>query len=41
MIYFISNRGGYYNVWGTRFDPVNGKPEGEAFRVTNWKVPVR
>ena len=36
MIYFISNRGGIT----TRFDPVNGKPEGEAFRVTG-KVPVR
>lgn len=39
MIYFISNRRGYYNVWGTRFDPVSGKPVGEAFRVTNWEGP--
>jgi Tol biopolymer transport system component len=36
-IYFISNRGGYYNVWGIRFDPASGKPVGEAFRVTNWE----
>src|SRR5215204_1765838 len=39
MIYFISNRRGYYNVWGIRFDPVSGKPVGEAFRVTNWEGP--
>ena len=38
-IYFISNRGGYYNTWGIRFDPVNGKPVGEAFRVTAWEGP--
>jgi hypothetical protein len=23
-----------YNIWGIRFDPTNGQPVGEAFRVT-------
>jgi Tol biopolymer transport system component len=35
-IYFISSRGGALNVWGRRFDPGSGKPEGEVFRVTSF-----
>jgi dipeptidyl aminopeptidase/acylaminoacyl peptidase len=26
MIYFLSARSGFFNVWATRFDPVRGKP---------------
>src|SRR5262245_16084580 len=40
-IYFISNRGGFFNVWGIRFDPTQGKPVGEPFRVTSFENPGR
>lgn len=41
-IYFVSTRGtGLYNVWGIRFDPGQGKPVGEPFRVTSFESPVR
>jgi Tol biopolymer transport system component len=38
-IYFVSNRTGFYNVWGIRFDRTSGKPTGEPFRVTNFQSP--
>jgi Tol biopolymer transport system component len=41
-IYFLSNRAtGFYNVWGIRFDPQQGKPVGEPFRVTSFDSPGR
>ena len=40
-IYFISNRTGFFNVWGRRFDPASGQPIGEVFRVTNFESPGR
>ena len=36
-IYFVSRRAGFFNVWGTRFDPVQGKPVGQAFRVSTFE----
>jgi hypothetical protein len=33
-------RGGFFNVWGIRFDSINGKPVGEAFRVTAFENPA-
>ena len=36
-IYFSSNRTGFFNVWGIRFNPDTGKPVGEPFRVTNFE----
>ena len=39
VIYFISARGGSFNVWGIRFDSTKGKPVGEAFRVTKFEDP--
>ena len=33
-IYFLSRRGGVFNVWGIHFDPAGGKPVGEPFRVS-------
>jgi Tol biopolymer transport system component len=39
VIYFTSNRSGFVNVWGRRFDPQTGKPIGEVFRVTNLESP--
>ncbi len=41
MIYFISNRTGFFNVWGQRFDPASGQLTGEAVRVTNFESPGR
>jgi len=38
-IYFVSSRGGYFNVWGIRFDPAKGKPVGEPFRVSTFESP--
>jgi Tol biopolymer transport system component/DNA-binding winged helix-turn-helix (wHTH) protein len=34
MIYFVSGRSGFINVWGIRFDPAKGKPVGPPFSVT-------
>ena len=33
-IYFVSGRGGVFNLWGIHFDPAQGKPVGEPFRVS-------
>jgi Tol biopolymer transport system component len=38
-IYFVSDRGGFLNVWGIRFDPANGTRVGEPFRVTTFESP--
>ena len=40
-IYFISSHGGFFNVWGIRFDPKAGKPIGEPFRVTSFDSPAQ
>jgi Tol biopolymer transport system component/DNA-binding winged helix-turn-helix (wHTH) protein len=39
IIYFVSERGGFFNVWGIHFDPVNGRAEGEPFQVTTFDNP--
>ena len=39
IIYFISERRGFFNVWGIRFDPVHGRTEGEPFQVTSFNNP--
>ncbi|HTQ62184.1 MAG TPA: winged helix-turn-helix domain-containing protein [Candidatus Solibacter sp.] len=39
IIYYLSERRGFFNVWGTRFDPVHGKTEGEPFQVTAFDNP--
>jgi Tol biopolymer transport system component len=39
-IYFVSGRGGFYNVWGVRFDSANGRAKGAPFRVTNFDSPA-
>jgi Tol biopolymer transport system component/DNA-binding winged helix-turn-helix (wHTH) protein len=38
-IYFVSNRGGFFNVWGQHFDPDRGQTLGEAFPVTSFNRP--
>jgi Tol biopolymer transport system component/DNA-binding winged helix-turn-helix (wHTH) protein len=35
-LYFVSNRQGFFNVWGRRFDVATGLPEGDPFRVTSF-----
>jgi Tol biopolymer transport system component/DNA-binding winged helix-turn-helix (wHTH) protein len=40
-LYFVSNRSGYLNVWGRRFNPATGEPEGSVFRVTSFETPNR
>ena len=35
-IYFLSEHGGFFNVWGIRFDPVRGASLGDPFQVTSF-----
>ncbi len=35
-LYYISDRDGFLNVWGRRFDPASGQPLGEPLRVTSF-----
>jgi len=39
-IYFVSDRRGFCNVWGIRFDPTKGRVIGEPFRVTKFESPA-
>ena len=39
IIYFVSNRGGFFNVWGLHFDPVRAQAIGDAFQVTFYNRP--
>ncbi|HYK34454.1 winged helix-turn-helix domain-containing protein [Alloacidobacterium sp.] len=39
-IYYLSERKGYFNLWGIRFDPVKGRPQGEPFQVTSFASPT-
>ena len=38
-IYFASDRGGLWNVWARRFDPIAGQGVGAPFRVTSFDSP--
>jgi hypothetical protein len=38
-IYFVSRRGGFFNVWGIHFDPAAGKTVGQPFQVSNFESP--
>jgi Tol biopolymer transport system component len=40
ILYFLSDRAGFFNLWGIRFDPAKGKPLGEPFRVTSFDSPT-
>jgi Tol biopolymer transport system component len=37
IIYFVSRKGGVFNVWGIRFDPESGNVSGEPFRITPFR----
>jgi Tol biopolymer transport system component/DNA-binding winged helix-turn-helix (wHTH) protein len=39
IIYFLSDRKGFFNVRGIHFDRVNGKVVGESFQVTSFDNP--
>ena len=39
VIYFVSNRSGFLNIWGRRFDPAKGEAVGEAFQATRFEGP--
>jgi hypothetical protein len=39
-IYFVSGSGGFFNVWGIRFDATHAKPLGKPFRVTEFVDPA-
>ena len=34
-IYFLSERKGFFNVWGIHFNPAIGRPQGEPFQITS------
>ena len=37
MIYFVSRRDGFFNVWGAGFDPAKGAPVGDTFPAMSFK----
>jgi Tol biopolymer transport system component len=39
-LYFLSNRNGFWNLWGRRFDSPGGKPVGAPFQVTTFDSSV-
>jgi eukaryotic-like serine/threonine-protein kinase len=39
MIYYLSNRDGYYCIWRQQFDPVRGKVKGAAVGVAHYHNP--
>jgi Tol biopolymer transport system component/DNA-binding winged helix-turn-helix (wHTH) protein len=39
LIYFLSGRSGFFDVWAIRFDPVRGEALGDPFRVTALDSP--
>lgn len=38
-LYFVSNRGGFLNIWGRRVNATTGLPVGEVFRATQFDGP--
>jgi Tol biopolymer transport system component/DNA-binding winged helix-turn-helix (wHTH) protein len=39
-IYYLTERKGFFNVWGVHFDPLGGRPRGEPFQVTSFETPT-
>ena len=39
IIYFVSERRRFFNVWGIHFDPAQGRTEGKPFQVTAFDNP--
>ena len=40
-LYFLSNRTGFWNLWGRRIDSDAGTPLGEAFQISRFDSSVR
>ena len=36
LLYYLSTRGAFLNIWARRFEPLTGEPVGEPFRVTSF-----
>ena len=41
IVYFLSSRSGFFNVWARRFAPERGAALGEAFAVTQFNDPAQ
>ena len=41
LVYFLSTRGGFLNLWARRFDPVEQRAIAEPFPVTHFDSPAR
>lgn len=40
-LYFLSNRTGFWNLWGRRFEPETGRPVGEPFQVSQFDTSAQ
>ncbi len=40
LIYFLSERSGFFDLWAIHFDPIQGRPEGNAFLVKAFDDPA-
>jgi Tol biopolymer transport system component/DNA-binding winged helix-turn-helix (wHTH) protein len=40
-IYFLTERDGFFNVWGIRFDPDKGAVSGQPFQVTSFSTAAQ
>jgi Tol biopolymer transport system component/DNA-binding winged helix-turn-helix (wHTH) protein len=40
-LYFLSNRTGFWNLWGRRFDPDAGRPVGGPFQVSQFDTSAQ
>ena len=41
LVYFLSTRNGFLNMWAKRFDPVGRRAVGDPFAVTGFDSPAR
>ena len=41
MLYFLSHRAGFWNVWGLAFEPQSDRPGTAPFQVTHFEQPSR
>ncbi|MEO7271235.1 MAG: hypothetical protein ABIX28_26015 [Vicinamibacterales bacterium] len=41
LLYYLSDRDGFFNVWGRRFDGATGQPDGAPFQVTSFRTSQR
>jgi Tol biopolymer transport system component/DNA-binding winged helix-turn-helix (wHTH) protein len=41
IVYFLSSRSGFFNVWARRFDPERGTTLGDPFAVTQFNDPAQ